>query len=79
MNLSIKPKQSYRCRKYGYQGVRRDRRQINWKIKIDTYTLLYIKQITIKDLPYNTEKSTQYSVMAYMAIESKKEWLYVFV
>ena len=39
-----------------------------------TYThLLYIKQITNKDLPYSTGNSTQYSVMAYMGKESKKE------
>ena len=30
------------------------------------YTLLYIKQITNKSLLYDTGKSTQYSVMAYM-------------
>ena len=32
------------------RGVRRDGRQMNWKTGIDTYTLLYIKEITIKDL-----------------------------
>ena len=36
------------------------------------YTLLYIKQITNKDLLYSTGKSTQYSVMAYMGKEYKK-------
>ena len=38
-----------------------------------TYTLLYIKQITNKNLLYSTGSSTQYSVMAYMGKESKKK------
>ena len=50
---------------------------INWEIGIDVYTLLHIKQITNKDLLYSTGNSTQYSVMAYMGKESKKEWIYV--
>ena len=45
---------------------------INWKIGIDIYTLLYIKQITNKDLQYSTGNSTQYFVMAYMGKGSKK-------
>ena len=39
---------------------------MNWEIGIDIYTLLYIKQITNKDLLYSMGNSTQYSVMAYM-------------
>ena len=38
--------------------------RINWEIGIDIYTLLYIKQITNKDLLYSTGNSTQYSEMA---------------
>ena len=49
------------------------------EIGIDIYTLLYIKLITNKDLLYSTGNSTQYSVMAYMGKESKKEWIYVYV
>ena len=52
---------------------------INWEIGIDIYTLLYIKQITNKDLLYSTRNSTQYSVMTYIGIGSKKEWIYVYV
>ena len=52
---------------------------INWRIGIDIYTLLYIKQRTNKDLLYSTENSTQYSAMAYMGKQSKKEWIYVYV
>ena len=78
MNLFTKQKQSHRCGKqtYGYQGKRAG--GINWEIGIDIYTLLYIKQITNKDILYSTGNSTQYSVMAYMGKESKKGWIYVY-
>ena len=46
---------------------------INWEIGMDLYTLLSIKQVTSKDLSYSTGNSTQYSVMTYKAIDSKKE------
>ena len=52
---------------------------MNWEIGTDIYTLLYIKQITNKDLLYNTRNSTQNSVMIYMGKESKKEYIYVYV
>ena len=51
----------------------------NWEIGIDIYTLLYVKQITNKDLLYSTGNSTRYSVMAYMEKKSKIEWIYVYV
>ena len=47
---------------------------IHWDTGIDTYTLLYTKQTTNKDLPYTTVNSTQYSVMTYMGKEPK--WTY---
>ena len=53
--------------------------EINWEIGTDVYTLLYIKQITNRNLLYSTENPTQYSVMTYMGKESKKEWIYVYV
>ena len=55
---------------------------MNWEIGIDIYTLICIKYITNKDLLYkkfkknlldSTGNSTQYSVMTYTGIESKKE------
>ena len=52
---------------------------ISWEIGIDIYTLLYIKYITNKNLLYSTGNSTQYSVLAYLGKESKKEWIYVYV
>ena len=39
---------------------------INWELGITVYILLYIKQVTIKDLLYSTEKYTQYSIITYM-------------
>ena len=44
--------------KHGYQGVRRG--GINWEIKIDIYTLLYIKWMTNKNRLYSTRNTTQY-------------------
>ena len=32
-----------------------------------------------KDILYSTGNSTQYSIMAYMGKEPKKEWIYVYV
>ena len=52
---------------------------INWEIGIDIYTLLYIEQIPNKNLPYSTGNPTQYSVMTYMGIESKQEWIHAYV
>ena len=52
---------------------------INWEIGVDIYTLLYVIQITNKDLPQSTGDATQYSVMAYLGKEFLKEWLYVYV
>ena len=80
MNLVAKQKQSHRCRKqtYGYQGGKWQG-GINWEIGIDIYTLLYIKQITNKNLLYSTGNSTQYSVMTYRGNESKKEWIHVYI
>ena len=62
---------------YGYQGGKGG--GINWEIGIDIYILLYIKQITNKDLLCSTGNSSQHSVMTYMEKESKKEWIYVYV
>ena len=48
-------------------------RWINWETGNDMYMLLYIKQVTDKDLLYSTGNSTQYSLMTYMGKECKKE------
>ena len=59
MNLFTKQKQSHRCRKeiYDYWGWRQGE-GINWETGVDVYTLLYIKQITNKDLLYSTGNAT---------------------
>ena len=44
---------------------------------MNTYTLLYIRYITNKDLHYGKGNSTQYSVIIYMRKESKNEYIYV--
>ena len=41
----------------------------NWKIGIDIYTLLCMKQITNMDLLYSTGNFAQYFAMAYMGKE----------
>ena len=52
---------------------------MNWETGVDIYTILYVKQITNKNLLYSTENFTQYSVMAHVGKESKKEWIRVYV
>ena len=39
---------------------------MNWEIGTDIYTIVYIKQITNKNLLYTTGNSTQYPAMSYM-------------
>ena len=43
-----------------------------WETGIDIHALLYIKQMTNKDLLYSTGKSAQSSVVSYMGKEYKK-------
>ena len=49
------------------------------EVGIDTYTLLYIKEVINNDLLLSTRNSTQYSVMTYMRIEPKNEWIYIYI
>ena len=49
------------------------------EVGIDTYTLLYIKEVINNDLLLSTRNSTQYSVMTYMRIEPKNEWRYIYI
>ena len=46
---------------------------INWETGIGIYRQLHIKEITNKVLLYSTGNSAQYSVVAYMGKEPKKE------
>ena len=47
--------------------------------KMDTYTLLYLKPITNKDLLYSTGNSAQCYVAAYIEGEFGGEWIHVYV
>ena len=75
MNLFTKQKWSHRSRKQTMITKGEKGGVIHWDIRIHIDILLCIKQITNKDLLYSTGNSTltQYSVMAYMGKESKKE------
>ena len=52
----------------------RGERGINWELGINMYTLLYIKQITSKDLWYNIGNYIQYFVITYKGKEFEKEY-----
>ena len=46
---------------------------IDWEFGTDMYTLIYLKQITNKDLLYSTGNSAQSSVITKMGKEFEKE------
>ena len=74
MNLFTKQKQTYRYR--NKLMVTKDemlRGCINQELGLNIHTLLYIRQITNKDLQYSTGNSIQYSVITYMRKEYEKE------
>ena len=48
----------------------------NLRYWIDIYTLLHMKHVVNKDLLYSTGNASQHSVMTYMGIESKQEWIH---
>ena len=62
MILFTKQKQTHRLRDE-LTATRGKGGGIDWEFEIDMYTLLYLKQITNKDLLYSTENSAQYSVI----------------
>ena len=66
--------------KHGYQTGKVGGR-LNWETGTDIYTLLYkiYEVVTEKKLLYSTGSCIQYSVMTCMGIESKKEWVYLYV
>ena len=47
--------------------------------KMDTYTLLYLKPITNKDLLYSTGNSAQCYVSAWMGEGFRGEWIHVYM
>ena len=52
---------------------------MDWEAEISIYTLLYTKSTGNKDLLYISRKSIQFSVTAYMGIESGKEWMCIYI
>ena len=79
MNLFTKQQPSHRCRKQTCDYQRKVQGRINWEIGTGICTLLFIEYVTNKTLLNSTENFIQYSVMTYMGIESKQEWIYVSV
>ena len=73
MNLFTKQKETHRHIKQT-QDYQRGKQGggINKEFGINIYTLLYIKQITNKDLLYSTGNYTQYFVITYKGKESEK-------
>ena len=49
------------------------------EVLMDMYTLLYLKQVTNKDLLYSTGNSAQCYVAAWMGEEFEGEWIQVSV
>ena len=49
--------------------------EINQAFGINRYTVLYIKQITNKDLWFSTGNYTQYFVISHKGKESEKEYI----
>ena len=52
---------------------------IHWEIGTDVYTLLYIKQITSKNILYSTGNYTPYSAMGYYGKRIFKKRVYVYM
>ena len=44
-----------------------------WEFGVDMYILLYLKQLSNKDLVYSTGSSAQYSVITYVGKKFEEE------
>ena len=73
MNLFTKQKQTYRFQKQTNSYQRRNTGGINQEPGMNIHTLLYLRQITNKDLLHSTGNSTQYPLITAVRKESKKE------
>ena len=51
---------------------------INQEFGMNIFTLLYIKQITKKDLLYRTGNYIQYSVITFKEKEAEKIYIYIY-
>ena len=75
MNLLAKQRETHRLREYLWllgKGIVRE-------FGMDMYTLLYLKWITNKDLPYSTGNSAQCYVAAWMGGEFGGELIHVYI
>ena len=77
MNLFAKQKQIHRHRKQTYGFQRGEGRGINQEFGIEIYKLLYIKQITNKNLLYSIGNYIQYLVKTYNGREYQKIYVYI--
>ena len=50
---------------------------INWELGISRHTLLYIKEVTNKDLLLSTGNYIQYPIKTYNGKDSKKIYMYI--
>ena len=60
-------------------GMEGREERIGWEFEIDIFTLLYLKQITNKDLLNSTGNSAQCSVKTYIGKEFVKEKIHIYV
>ena len=52
---------------------------LGWEFGIDIFTLLYLKQITNKDLLNSTGNSAQFYVKTYIGKEFEEEEIHIYV
>ena len=88
MNQFARQKLRHRCREqtYGHQGGKvaggwRGGGMMNWEIGIDMYTVICIKLMTNKDLPYkkiNKIKLKKKSMLTHFALKPRM-WSFRFV
>ena len=79
MNLFTKQKQTPDIEIKLMVTIGERSRGINQAFRIKIYTLLYIKQITNKELLYSTGNSTQYLVITYNGRECKNKYIYLYI
>ena len=65
-------KENFNIRWFAQAGFVENINSILKEYKGNIYTLLYVTQITNKDLVYHTESLTQYFVITYRGKESEK-------
>ena len=79
-NLSMKHKQTHRCRDQicGCQGGGGGGRGMDWEFGVNRSKLLYTEWINYKVLPYSTGSCIQYPVINHNQKEYEKEYIYMY-